>query len=639
MCRFRIFAIILVLSAPIVALKAQGEPPKDTNDFKNVCTNGKTASKLTLKDYMTEFASGPCSPMVLLPGIMGSVLTVQIDCPTLKANDPVTFGHCGWSTCPGDIGHSLESSPRSEYQLWVSGVGSPMTLITPTEYSKLCFGGLIQLVFDKSSGKPIPTDKPGVKIRAKGFSPETRGFKASQCGTTAVKDLIDGIIDPEMTQYYRVMIARFEEMGYLSGLTMQAMPYDFRLHSGSDQVSKNLGRVVKRLKQFNNKKVVIVTHSMGSTKALYGLWNMNQADKDDSVALFIPIAPPFIGAGKPIDYLTCGSREFFILDFGLDMKTFKLSAGSFSSILELAPSLIYSKEASSPWMKKVKDRIAYENKQSNDPVFDWLPKREEICYPNYNQKLCRSGLQNFDYFGTYLKNTRLTIDSYRGWINAHTFNSEAQNIWSILDNRFDSMPNPGVPTVVLFSQALDTEGMFDFSIDPKTASDANRYCNQKEDTFAPFQGDSTVPSTSAVTPAIKWALEFQSKAANSKPVKIVDVCSQFNVKSSPYDSITTDGKKSIDKVEYQGMPCDCSQGKVRHCSHESLLFLPQLIDYVSNTLMTNDRSSVSTEVAGMSEQQLASFQQTCQIAMLLESQSDLADHNIAYLNMSEVATD
>ena len=619
MWRFGILLALLVLSLSITAKGSQKRQSGDLQAFSNICTNGKTASNLPLKAYMTEFAAGPCSPIVLTPGIMGSVLNIEIDCAKLKASDPETFSNCGWSSCPGESGHTLEGSPSQEYQIWVPDPFSQMTLLNPTEKSKLCFGGLVQVVYDTSSGKAVPKDKLGVKISPKGFTKGSSGYAGSECGTTAIKDLVKGIIDPEATQYYRLIIDRLKDMGYLSGLTLQAMPYDFRMNSGIDNMSKNIGKVVKRLKAFNNKKVVIAAHSMGCTKSLYGLWNMNQADKDDSVALFLAMAPPFIGAGKPIDYLTCGASEYDIFNFGLDFKSFKFSAGTFPSILELAPSLIYSKAANEPWMKQIKARISYELKQSNDPVFSWLPTRDQICYPNYEDKFCRSGLQDYEYFGTYLNYSKITASTYRKWLDDHGYNKDSSSVWPILDTRFDTMPNPGVPTVVMFSQVLDTPGIFTFNDDPKKSSDANQFCSNKVRTFAPFQGDSTVPSTSAITPAVKWAYEFLNKAANSKPVKIVDICSQLNIKADPYDSISKDGKKTMSKVEYQGLTCDCSEGKDRHCDHVSILHLQQLVDFVSNTLITNDKTSVSSEVAAMNEAQLHAFQQTCQIGLLLSN--------------------
>jgi hypothetical protein len=414
-------------------------------------------------------------------------------------------------------------------------------------------------------------------------------------------------------------------MGYKSGLTLQSVPYDFRLHSGYDSFSKNFGPLVKKMKEINNKKVVVLTHSMGSTKALYGLWNMNQADKDANVALFMPIAPPFIGALKPLDYLTCGTDNYYKYGAGINMKAFMMSAGSFPSIVELAPSLLYSTQKSQPWMQKILKRIDYENGISTDPVFDFLPSRDQVCYPNYNQKMCRSGLYNFVDFGKYLGSYQITLNNYRQWIDDHTFNAYSSRTWETIDKRFDSMPNPGVPVVLFYSQQVETEGYFEFNIDPKVASKAERFCTDKEKVIKPLRGDGTVPSPSVVTPALKWAIEYLEKQPNAKPIKIVEVCSQYNLKPSPYDAQTVNGAKTINKVEYIGLPCDCSEGKVRHCEHESMLFLPQLIDFMSQGLLIEERTSVSPSVNQMSEEQLQAFQQDCVIQSVLTMDNSTAE--------------
>ena len=592
------------------------EKSEKVASWSHFCTGGKDPSKMAIKDYMAAFAAGPCAPTILLPGIMGSVLEVQINCAQLRAADPATFKDCGWTTCPGDADHTVESSPNSEYQIWVPGITSPMTIASPTESSKMCFGNLVQVGYDTSTGKVKPVNKPGITFGVKGFTPETKGLKNSQCGTTGVEDLIDGIIDPEVTQYFKLFINRLLEMGYKSGLTLQAIPYDFRLLSGEDQASSNLGTLIKTLSSFNNKKVVIVAHSMGNSKTMYGLWHMSQADKDSSIAAYFAVAPPFIGAAKPIDYLTCGSSEFFFLHFGIDMKTWKLSAGSFTSVFELAPSTTYLTQANQPWMQKILARINYEAGKSSDPVFNFLPTTSQICYKNYTQKNCASGLEFYDNYINY-KGTTVGNQGYRDWINQHSFNSHGSQIWPTIDGRFETMPNLGVPVVVAYTQVLETEGKYKYNIDPKIAADANRYCTDKEVSWTPWKGDGTVPSTSAMTAALKWAYEFQTGLAGSKPVKVVDLCSQYNVKYSPWDSKSATGENLMTNLEYQGLPCDCSQGKDRHCDHEGMLFLPEMIEYLSNTVTTRQTTTVSPTVAGMTEQQLQAYQSNCNILMTL----------------------
>lgn len=106
--------------------------------WKNVCTKGRDPSFMNWKQYMEVFAAGPCSPTIIIPGILATTLRVEIhDCEALKAADPDTFAKCGWTSCSGKY------CPNSEYQIWIPAPISPMTILTPTEKSKDCFAGLI----------------------------------------------------------------------------------------------------------------------------------------------------------------------------------------------------------------------------------------------------------------------------------------------------------------------------------------------------------------------------------------------------------------------------------------------------------------------------------------------------------------
>ena len=73
--------------------KSMGKTLKAT---QYVCTQGKNPSDLTRKEYIKEFAQGPCTPAVVIPGIGGSKLRVEIDCEKFKAAHPTDFKQCGW---------------------------------------------------------------------------------------------------------------------------------------------------------------------------------------------------------------------------------------------------------------------------------------------------------------------------------------------------------------------------------------------------------------------------------------------------------------------------------------------------------------------------------------------------------------
>lgn len=53
----------------------------------------------TRKDYLKAFAKGPCSPIIIVPGVMASKLVVEIQCRILQERQPEIFKQCGWNAC------------------------------------------------------------------------------------------------------------------------------------------------------------------------------------------------------------------------------------------------------------------------------------------------------------------------------------------------------------------------------------------------------------------------------------------------------------------------------------------------------------------------------------------------------------
>lgn len=294
--------------------------------------------------------------------------------------------------------------------------------------------------------------------------------------------MIPDIPNPEETKYFKAVTERLEYMGYISGYTMQAIPFDFRLASGQDLLSKNLVKVLKLMKTFTNKKAVIVAHSMGNTKTMHALWDMNQQDKDDNIHLYLALAPPVLGATKPISYLTCGSEVFsFLLHLGIDMKTWKTLGGTFPGVFKLLPTATYLTQADKPWMKLIQKRIQYEKGEISDPIFDFLPSKGDTCFENFNHKQCLTGLEVFDSYATYMS-SNIDNSNVLDWVSKHTFSNFASKdkFYGLFDTRFETIQNLNVPIVKVYSCIVLTEGKFKYNIDPKVRSAENKFCGKSD---------------------------------------------------------------------------------------------------------------------------------------------------------------
>ena len=67
------------------------------------------------------------------------------------------------------------------------------------------------------------------------------------------------------------MIGLLETMGYQSGITFQAIPYDFRKAMRYGNTREVIIQSLEKLNNFTGKRSFIVTHSYGSLHALSAL--------------------------------------------------------------------------------------------------------------------------------------------------------------------------------------------------------------------------------------------------------------------------------------------------------------------------------------------------------------------------------
>lgn len=590
-----------LLFLTIIALSKAQQSAQDLKETKNICYDGQDPSKWNMKTKLQKFAQGPCSPIVFVPGITGSKLNVEIDCKVLRETDKEAFNTCGWSACPGD--RSLfGKKPKSEYRIWIAAPLDPMSIISVTQKTKNCFAALIKTEFDYSTGKMVYKPKPGVLVRPVGASPESNARDNGLCAFDGIQNTLKGLKN-DNTPGYKIIREKLENMGYETGLTMQALPYDWRLISGMDGLATGYPAVLKQLRDLTGKKVTIFAHSMGNFRTAHMLWNMSQQEKDDLVHTYIAAAPPFIGANLDLIMLTCGSPDFkFGLGLGLDWKTFKKSVGTFPAVLHLLPYKTYQSQKNQPWMQKILARIAYEKGHSSDPVFSWMPPRTEVCYPNFpSASTCSSGLEVMDVYGTHPdQQTKITNSNFEEFLETFSFFKDINQALKSRDTRHETLPNLGVPMALLYNSRLGTVSEVNYKVDPaQYTSSKQNYCSAENGSFTAgtVGGDNVVPATSAATFGFKMAIEFEEGVPGAKPVKIIDLCSEVNVGTNPFDTTLPSGERVMTSNGYVGLPCVCSESNAdnKFCDHNTMPRSPPIMEFVLDTVVTGKRSDLSAE--------------------------------------------
>ena len=564
-------------------------------NYQNACYDGRNPSGWSRKKKLEEFAKGPCSPAIVIPGISGSNLQVVIDCHALENAHPNIFRDtCKWEGCG-----LFDISPNREYQIWIP---APLTPVSIVNIGKECFSALVKPTYEVSNGKLVLKPLTGVRIKPVGATQDTGTYSASRCGLDGIQNLLPLPIQVRQTEYFKKLNDRLLQMGYEPGLTMQALPYDFRLANSQDPLSEIYGRLLITLSEVTNKKVTIIAHSMGNLRTAEMLWGLTQAERDLHVANFVSVTAPFIGSKTALKSLTCGTEDFsYPFDIGLDYKTYWASVGSFASLFELLPFATYSTQTTQPWFQKIAARIAYEEGRASDPVFSWLPTRDEDCYLRFTNKRCRSGLEVMDDYGKTLEGQPITNNNFLSWLQANSIVTQVEQLWNIRDPRFERIENFGVPLILITSSNVKTEDFYQYKCDPKSfIQRLERFCTASNGglRITDGPGDGVVSSTSMVTPALKHAIDYEDGVPGAKPVTVIDVCSERNIKTDPFTSQNSStGEKSFNVNQWVGMPCSCNDRNDDTCSHQGVLGLDKFIDFTANTLQYGFRTQITGNYA------------------------------------------
>ena len=180
----------------------------------NICTGGHPAQELSHTEYLKKFAAGPCNPTVMIPGIAGSKLVATINCEVLKEKDPETFKSCGWASCE----KGGPNTPEFEYTIWIPSFTSKMSIFSIHKENSNCFSNLLGFRVSKNNGKLEIKNAPGVSINPIGESSKTR--TNSNCGFSAMEDLLGLPIQPKAYGYFKALRTQFESAGYRVGLTL-----------------------------------------------------------------------------------------------------------------------------------------------------------------------------------------------------------------------------------------------------------------------------------------------------------------------------------------------------------------------------------------------------------------------------------
>lgn len=137
---------------------------------------------------------------------------------------------------------------------------------------------------------------------------------------------------------------------------------------------------------------------------------------------------------------------------------------------------------------------------------------------------------------------------------------------------------------IIYSSVIPTLFYYEYKKNPKIMTDKNEFYEPETENY--YYGDGSVLVTSAITPGIKWAWEFDQGVKNSKPVNFIEICGDYQRRKSVFNS----GKK-VTKNAYFGVDCSCKGSRYwksdgKGCAeHASLVEDAKVIELVLNSAM------------------------------------------------------
>jgi hypothetical protein len=404
---------------------------------------------------------------------------------------------------------------------------------------------------------------------------------------------------------------------------MQALPYDFRVDYRENALDSKFGNVVNRLHEITGKKVSIIAHSFGNYQTVNYLWNSELKEKEEKIARYIALAPPFVGAAK-ISLSMLGmdpsfTKKFLFANFGLTPNSFKHAFVYYQGVYNLMVHDVFEPNKDKEWLKAVKSRIEAEKTgkdMKNGTVMDMFPSVNEVCNEGFEERAqgkCHTFLDWWVDYGE-IQGKQVNAKTMPKILKQFSYSKFAEKLYKQgRDSRFVELPNLGVQTNIIYGAGAKTMRKFQYNRNPKdfTKNDKMLRISKSWDTM----GDGSVTTTSAILPGIKWADDFDKKVKGAKPVNLIEICSKFKRRKTVFE----EGKKVVEKNAYFGIDCECAGSKKdkedgRDCSeHNTMLEDVKVVQFLLDSCTDGQKGKVGEKFRKMSKWKLRSYVRYCHL--------------------------
>jgi hypothetical protein len=348
---------------------------------------------------------------------------------------------------------------------------------------------------------------------------------------------------------------------------------------------------------------------------------MSSSQKNKLVARYIALAPPFVGAPKaaqgPFGFDSDYSFGLWLTEIGLTPSMFKETLARFPGVYNLMLKNTFNSQANAAWMKEFNKRFDYESGKGSRPTTGTMaifPDKNTVCNSGFKSRdeKCTTGLFPMKFIGK-VNGEYITNQSLQSLFKKYSYEPRTGDLFKAAqDSRFNDFPNPGVQVNIIYSSVIPTLYNFEYSKDPKTMTRSNKH--YEPEVKKNYLGDGSVLVSSAITPGIKWAYEFDKRQSGAKPVNFIELCGDYNRRTSIFNS-----GSSVTKNAYFGINCTCKGGKYiksdgKKCGeHAALVEDALLIEFVFNSVKDGQTGRPSGKFSSMSSTTLKSYEDNCKM--------------------------
>jgi hypothetical protein len=375
---FVLTILCLVLASGLTQAVETFFPAKGDAAAKNKCVNGKDVDKLNAKDYLREFAKGPCNPVINVPAMTSGRIMLDMVCSQAKTNYAKTWETCGWFV-PCNKKSVLIYPPSMTF-------AASFMLQDPFKGKDnflKCFIQLFQLdVTVDKSGKAHYYQKEGITSRPQWEGAYNFGSseRRESCGFRANNKIVNGpsFISKLQIDYLAEWWDEYKHLGYRSNLSIFNYAYDWRYDANTAADKWGFKNMAETLYALTNKPIVVAGHSYGVNVGYAGLSMFDKPRRMKIFKSFIAAGGPWLGAYIPFDFQNGTPMPLPVTMPGPASLMQEMFA-SLGVLYTLNPKDFWLRYADADFTKKTRAMIKYYRGQTKTNPFSWMPSTEKLC--------------------------------------------------------------------------------------------------------------------------------------------------------------------------------------------------------------------------------------------------------------------